>query len=85
LNDLNNLELFHTLKSLNCPLKMKKFRKYGKFNTHLHTGTGRECALSPLNNLNYFIFFYLYRYTKGLAVRDRSRKFKIVQKSGVVA
>jgi hypothetical protein len=60
---------------------MEKLKKFKKLNTNPHGGVRGRCALSPLNNLNYFIFFYLYRYTRGLGVRDRSRKFKKVQES----
>jgi hypothetical protein len=64
---------------------MEKLKKFKLFSTDPHRGAREEYTLSPLNNLNYFIFFYLYRYTKGLAVRDRSRKFKKVQKCGMMA
>ena len=82
MKNLNFLELSQKHKPLKTPTKLRKFKKFRKFNTNPQREAGERCALLTLNNLNYLNYFILYRYIRELGVRDRSRKFKIVQTGG---
>jgi hypothetical protein len=79
---LNFLELSQRPKPLTTPTKLRKFKKFRKFNTDPQRAAGEKCARLTLNNLNYLNYFILYSYIRELGVRDRSRKFKIVQTGG---
>ena len=82
MKDLNFLELSQRPKPLITRTKLRKFKKFRKFNIDPQRRVEKGYVLLTLNNLNYLNYFILYRYIRELGVRDRSRKFKIVQVGG---